>query len=76
MLYRYALYSIKQAADCISKGAIEGIGTSKCSVSHKNLQVGQEVKMQVGSLQHSYGRELKFEGMWVMNLKFIKHYAC
>ena len=48
MLYKYALYNIKEASNCLSKRAIEGIGTSKCFVSHKNLQVGQEVKMQVG----------------------------
>lgn len=43
---KYALYSLKQTATCISQGYIEGIGTPKCSISHKNLQVGQNVKMQ------------------------------
>lgn len=43
---KYALYNLKQTAICISKGVIEGIGTPKCSISHKNFQVGQNVKMQ------------------------------
>eukprot|EP00250_Pteridium_aquilinum_P008338 c17862_g1_i1 orf=115-1374(+) len=53
---KYALYSIKQTAICISQGVIEGIGSSKCSISHKNMQVGQNVKMQGNAVvNHSSG---------------------
>ncbi|MCO5568927.1 hypothetical protein L7F22_022630 [Adiantum nelumboides] len=53
---KYALYNLKQTAICICKGAIEGIGTSRCSISHKNLQVGQNVKMQGNAVvDHSSG---------------------
>lgn len=53
---KYALYNIKEAAVCISKGLIEGIGSPKCSISHRNLQVGQNVKMQGSAVgDHSSG---------------------
>ncbi|KAI5077126.1 hypothetical protein GOP47_0006950 [Adiantum capillus-veneris] len=53
---KYALYNLKQSAICISKGVIEGIGSSRCSISHKNLQVGQNVKMQGNAVvDHSSG---------------------
>lgn len=44
---KYALYNVKHTVACIAQGIIQGIGTPKSSISHKNMQVEQNVKMQV-----------------------------
>lgn len=49
--YRYALYDLAKAATCISQGVVDGIGTPKSFISHRNMQYSQDVHLQVYILQ-------------------------
>lgn len=44
---RYALYDLAKAATCISQGVVDGIGTPKSFIAHKNMQYSQDVHLQV-----------------------------
>lgn len=50
---RYALYDLAKGATCISQGIVDGIGTERSFISHKNLQTSQDVKLQVSRLSVS-----------------------
>lgn len=50
-LCRYALYDLAKAATCISQGVVDGIGSPKSFISHKNMQYSQDVHLQVYILQ-------------------------
>ncbi|KAL3685518.1 hypothetical protein R1sor_003540 [Riccia sorocarpa] len=43
---KYALYNFGKTVACVFQGIVEGIGTPKSSVRHRNLQVEKDVKLQ------------------------------
>ncbi|KAL2653604.1 hypothetical protein R1flu_021732 [Riccia fluitans] len=43
---KYALYNIGKTAACVFQGIVDGIGTSKSSITHRNLQAEKDVKLQ------------------------------
>eukprot|EP01018_Ginkgo_biloba_P015149 Gb_19385 [translate_table: standard] len=43
---KYALYNMTSTAACVARGIVAAIGSSKCSISHKNIQVAQDVNFQ------------------------------
>ncbi|KAG6541230.1 hypothetical protein Mapa_017391 [Marchantia paleacea] len=43
---KYALYNMGKTASCVYQGLVEGIGTPKSSITHKNLQTVQDVRLQ------------------------------
>ncbi|CAM6087669.1 unnamed protein product [Calypogeia fissa] len=43
---KYALYKVGMRASCLFQGKVEGIGTPKSTVSHKNLQTKEHNKLQ------------------------------
>eukprot|EP00249_Psilotum_nudum_P013561 c24398_g1_i2 orf=432-1652(-) len=53
---KYALYNWRKTVSCVCQGIVAGIGTPRCSISHRNVQVGQDVKMQGSTLaDHKVG---------------------
>lgn len=43
---KYALYNMANAAACVAKGNVASIGSSNCSITHKNLQFSQHLNLQ------------------------------
>jgi hypothetical protein len=50
---RYALYDLAKGTTCIFQGIVDGIGSERSFISHKDLQTYQEVKLQVSRLSIS-----------------------
>uniref|UniRef100_A0A0D6R510 Probable acetate kinase n=1 Tax=Araucaria cunninghamii TaxID=56994 RepID=A0A0D6R510_ARACU len=43
---KYALYNMASSPACVAKGNVAAIGSSKCSITHTNLQVAQDMNLQ------------------------------
>ncbi|KAG0605047.1 hypothetical protein M758_9G027300 [Ceratodon purpureus] len=49
---KYALYDLAKGATCISQGIVDGIGTERSFIAHKNLLTSQDVKLQGPDIRH------------------------
>jgi acetate kinase len=43
---KYALFDLGKTATCIYQGLVDGIGTSKSFISHRNVPASHDIKLQ------------------------------
>lgn len=49
---KYALYDLAKGTTCVFQGIVDGIGSERSFISHKDLQTYQEVKLQGPDIRH------------------------
>jgi hypothetical protein len=59
LIFRYALFDLGKTATCIFQGLVDGIGTSKSFISHRNVQAFYDIKLQVGIASPAFDFAIK-----------------